>query len=113
MVVTDPADEHHPNEDSGGVDRHVYRRPQAARDEMLVELVGRGVGNPGCDRPAGAARGAKEQEAEHGELEGVRQLPQGEVLLEAGSEIRDRGQDEDQRRPGDDRDPPRRHGPAY
>ena len=113
MVIADPADEHHPYEDADGIDQHVDRRTETAGDERLVDLVARGVGNSGGERDPSPPGRPEQQEPEHCVLGCVGQLPQREVLLETRAEIGDRREDEDQRRPRDDRNPSRRHGRAY
>ena len=107
MVVTGEEDT---DRDPDGVDRDVHRRAEATGDEMLVGLIADRVGDSERERGPLTAEGAYEQEAEHGELGGVSDLAQDEVpAAEPGAEIRDRGQDEDQGRPGHDRTPPPRH----
>jgi hypothetical protein len=110
MVMADAADEHHPDEDSDGIDQDVHGGSETARDKALMKLVAHGVGDSAHDRPPDAARCSEEQETEHGELAGVRELAQREVpLLEPRAEIRDRREGEDQSRPGHNRPPPPRH----
>jgi hypothetical protein len=120
MVVGDPADPPHhvdPEGDAGGVDQHVQRRPLATGDEVLVELVAHRVREAERKRSGLVLDGPLQQEPEHRELRRVRDLPQDEVPgSQAGPEVGNRGQAEDQRCPGDHGCPTpdgRLHGAAY
>jgi hypothetical protein len=107
MVVTESAPEVDADRDAYRVDRDVQQRALSSRDEVLVDLVADGVRDPEAERQVDAPGCSEEQEPQHRELGRMRELPQREIpTAEAGAEIRDRGEDEDQARPRQHRGPP-------
>jgi hypothetical protein len=88
------------------VERDVERRRVAAVDEVLVQLVGRGVEDPERERREHPADRAVEQRAEDRVLGHVRALAEHLVPgAETARKRRDRGEPEDDPGPEDDRSP--------
>jgi hypothetical protein len=99
--------------DSHRIDRDVHRRAVAVGDEVLVDLVRDAVGDAEQEGRGRTAHRADEQQPEDRVRNGVRELPEHQVPdAEAGAEPGDRGEREDERRPGDDRQP-ERHDPGH
>jgi hypothetical protein len=85
----------------------------AVGDEVLVDLVRDAVGDAEQDGRGWAAHGTNQQEAQDRVRNGVGELPEDQVPdAEAGAEPGDRGEREDDRRPGDHRQP-ERHDPGH
>ena len=80
----------------------------AARDEVLVELVGRRVGDAGEERGQLAAERPQQQGAEHAySVTCAHFRSTVSHVAETGAEARDRREREDHRRPEDDGEPDR------
>ena len=102
----EPAVQHDAERHSDGVDQDVDRRADATLDEVLVQLVGDRVRDPERERRPLDADRPQQQRAEQRELRGVRQLPEDEIPgPEAGAEIGDGREGEDDGRPENDRRP--------
>jgi hypothetical protein len=93
-------------ENAGGVDRHVAERRVPARHEMLVELVAARVEDSRGEGERPAPDRADEQHAQHRVFGEVGELAEHEVPRpEAGAEVGNRREAEDQARPEHDRYP--------
>jgi hypothetical protein len=91
---------------AASVEGDVERRRVPAVDEVLVDLVRRGVGDSDYERRLPAAERTQEQRAEDRVLREVRAFAQHLVPgAEPGRERGDRREPEDHRGPRDDRTP--------